>query len=104
MASSAHQPRAGLIGGAVIFFVIGIFPAVMYFAALSSGERPTVASVAGIVVGFTGSAILAYWAARFNKSKVRFNRRDVILAVALAFVTGTGLSLAPWLAARGVLS
>ncbi|MEC5151699.1 hypothetical protein RCH22_003340 [Cryobacterium psychrotolerans] len=104
MTTRGTQPRVGLIGGALIFLVGSIAPAVLYFGALNKDERPTVVSVAGIVLGLTSSAILAYWAARFDKSKTGFSKRDGILTVVLACVSGAALSLALWWAAGMSLS
>lgn len=104
MVSRLKQPRVGLIGGAVIFLVGGIAPTILYFGALSNDERPTIASAMGIVVGFTSSAVLAYWAARFNESKTKFSRRDSYLTAVLALTTGAGISLALWWVAGGAMS
>lgn len=93
------QPRMGLIAGAIIFLAFSVVPTINYFNTLNEGKTPSAGMIAWVVTGFTTCAILAYWATRFDASKTRFTRRDALLTLVLAVVTGSALSVGLWLAA-----
>jgi hypothetical protein len=95
-ARDSRQPRAGLIGGAVISLAFAAFPAVTYLNNLNSDEVSSVVTIAWVVIGLTSCAILAYWAACFGASKTRFTRRDALLTLILALTTGSALSALLW--------
>ncbi|WP_179100179.1 hypothetical protein [Leifsonia sp. ALI-44-B] len=97
--TSVGQPRIGLAAGAIIFATMGVLSAVQFFSITNAGESPPLATTILAILGLTSAALFAYWAASLGSEKKRLSRRDWVLTLILAAVSGSALSVAAWVIA-----